>query len=167
MRYLILFLLSFLALFLQTTFFWAFTIGGIIPDLMLILVVCHALFNGIYRGTIYGVLCGLLEDLYLGRFIGMNAISKGVTAYVVGRLQGNVFKENVMVGIIGVIGGTLLNFILLFVLSVLSFEKFNLDYSILLQLSYQLLYNTIMTVPLYIWYYRSSHSGWLRETEEY
>ncbi|MEQ8235340.1 MAG: rod shape-determining protein MreD [Syntrophomonadaceae bacterium] len=167
MRYLILVLLSFLALFLQTTFFRAFTIGGIIPDLILILVVCHALFNGVYQGTIYGMLCGLLEDLYIGRFIGMNAVSKGITAYVAGRLQGNVFKENVMVGIIGVIGGTLLNFILLFILSALTFEKFNLDYSILIKLSYQLLYNTILTVPMYIWYYHSSHSGWLRETEEY
>lgn len=167
MRYLILFLLAFLALLLQTTLFRAFTIGGIIPDLILILVVCHALFNGVYRGTIYGVLCGLLEDLYIGRFIGMNAISKGVTAYVAGRLQGNVFKENIMVGIIGVIGGTLLNFVLLFVLSVLNFAKFNLDHSILIELGYQLLYNTILTVPTYIWFYHSSHSGWLRETEEY
>ena len=66
--------------------------------MVLVLVIFYAIFNGANRGTVYGVMCGLLEDLYMGRFIGINAISKGVTAYVIGRLQGNVFKENLMIG---------------------------------------------------------------------
>lgn len=164
MRYVVLFLLSFLALFLQTTVFRAYPLKGAIPDLILILVVFNALFKGVSQGTAYGVLCGLLEDLYVGRFIGLNAIAKGLTAYVVGRLQGNVFTENILVGLIGVIGGTLLNFLLLFVLSLISFDTFNLDSSILIQLGYQLIYNTILTIPLYLWYYNSSHSGLLKES---
>jgi rod shape-determining protein MreD len=163
MRYFILVLLPLLALFLQTTFFRAYPLHGTIPDLLLVLVVFHALFNGAYKGTIYGVLCGLLEDLYVGRFIGINAISKGITAYVIGRLQVNVFKENIMVGILGVIGGTLLNFSLMFLLSWVSLEVFHLDISILIHLFYQLLYNTAIGIPMYVWYYRSSKRGILRE----
>lgn len=164
MRYLILVLLPVLALFLQTTFFRAYPLHGTIPDLILILVVFQALFNGGYKGTIYGVLCGLLEDLYVGRFIGINAISKGITAYVVGRLQGNVFKENILVGVIAVIVGTLLNSGLLFILSLASFAIFNLDRSLLTSIFYQGIYNTAMSIPMYIWYYHSANRGLLRET---
>jgi rod shape-determining protein MreD len=131
--------------------------------MVLVLVIFYALFNGANRGAVYGVLCGLLEDLYTGRFIGINAISKGITAYVIGRLQGNVFKENLLVGIIGVIAGTLLNSALLFILSLISFTVFNLDKSIFMNLIYQGIYNTLIGIPLYIWYYRSSTHGFLRK----
>ena len=53
-------------------------------------------------GTIYGLLCGSLEDLYLGRFIGVNALSKAFTAYLVGHFQDRVFKENILVALIAV-----------------------------------------------------------------
>jgi rod shape-determining protein MreD len=131
--------------------------------MVLVLVIFYSIFNGANRGLVYGVMCGLLEDLYMGRFIGMNAISKGITAYIIGRLQGNVFKENLLVGVVGVIGGTLLNAILLFVLSLFSFEVFNLDKSIFMNLLYQVIYNTLIGIPLYIWYYRSSTQGLLRK----
>jgi len=131
--------------------------------MVLVLVIFYAIFNGANRGTIYGVMCGLLEDLYMGRFIGISAISKGITAYVLGRLQGNVFKENLLVGVIGVIAGTLLNSTLLFILSLISFAVFNLDKSIFMNLIYQGVYNTLIGIPLYIWYYRSSTQGFLRK----
>jgi rod shape-determining protein MreD len=164
MRNFVLVLLPLLALFLQTNFFRAYPLQGTIPDLILILVVFQALFNGAYKGTIYGVLCGLLEDLYIGRFIGINAISKGITAYVAGRLQGNVFRENVLVGVIGVTGGTLLNASLLFILSLASHDVFNLDRSILISIVYQVIYNTVIAIPMYVWYYHSANQGVLRET---
>lgn len=163
MRYFMLALMPFLALFLQTTFFRSFSIQGAVPDMVLVLVIFYAIFNGANKGTVYGVICGLLEDLYMGRFIGINAISKGITAFVIGRLQGNVFKENILVGVIGVIVGTIINSILLFILSLVSFEVFNLDNSIFMHLIYEGAYNILIGVPIYIWYYRSSTRGFLKK----
>ncbi|MEA4923789.1 MAG: rod shape-determining protein MreD [Syntrophomonadaceae bacterium] len=163
MRYLILALMPFLALFLQTTFFRMFSFQGAVPDAVLVLVIFYAIFNGANKGIIYGAACGLLEDLYFGRFIGMNAIIKGLTGFIIGRLQGNVFKENILVGVLGVIGGTALNAFLLFILSLVSFEVFNIDKSIFMNLIYQGVYNTLIGIPLYIWYYRSSTRGILRK----
>jgi rod shape-determining protein MreD len=166
MRFLILALLPFLALFLQSTIFRTISINSAIPDMVLVFVVFYALLNGARKGTVYGVMCGLLEDLYIGRFIGINAISKGITAFIIGRLQGNVFKENIIVGVLGVIGGTLLNSILLFILSLTSFEVFNLDHSIFIDMFYQGIYNTLISIPMYVWYYRSSSRGLLRKVGE-
>lgn len=166
MRFIILALWTFLALLLQTTILGSFTIQGVIPDILLVLVIFYALFNGSNKGTFYGVICGLLEDLYIGRLIGINAISKGITAYIIGRMQGNVFKENLWVGIISVVGGTLLNSFIMFVLSIKSIGISNWDWTILLNILYQGTYNSLLAIPLYIWYYRSSNRGWLKKTGE-
>jgi rod shape-determining protein MreD len=166
MRYFILALLPFLALFLQSTLFRAFSINNAIPDMVLVLVIFYALLNGDRKGTVYGMMCGLLEDIYIGRFIGINSISKGITAYIVGRLGENVFKDNLIIGVIGVIGGTLLNSGLLFILSLTSFEVFNLDHSIFIDIIYQGIYNTLIAIPMYVWYYHSSNRGLLKEAGE-
>jgi len=164
MRYFMQIILPLLAIFLQTTLFRSYTLQGEIPDMVLILVIFYALFNGARKGTIYGVFCGLLEDIYVGRFIGINAIGKGITAYVIGRLQGNVFKENPAVGIIGVVGGTILNSTVLLIIFFIGTK--GIDESILLSTLYQTIYNTLISIPMYVWYYRSSNHGLLREIVE-
>lgn len=166
MRYIMLAFLPFLALFMQSTIFRTFSLYGAIPDMILVLVVFYALFNGAHKAAVYGVLCGLMEDLYIGRFIGINAVSKGITAYITGRLQGSVFKENIIVGILGVIGGTVINSGILFILSVTSFGVFNLDHSIFMDMCYQGIYNTLIAIPMYVWYYHSFNRGFLRKTGE-
>ncbi len=166
MRYILLTILPFLAIFLQSTFFNNYTINGAVPDMVLVFVIFYALLNGGDKGALYGLFCGLLEDLYMGRFIGMNAISKSITAYIIGRLQGRVFEENVAVGIIGVILGSLINAGLLFILAFMYFAIFHVDRTIIINIFFQTCYNTLITTPIYIWYYQSSKRGLLKETGE-
>jgi rod shape-determining protein MreD len=164
MRYIILAFLPLLSVFLQSTFFNHFSIKGSIPDLVLIFVVYHALFSGERQGTIYGMLCGLLEDLYMGRFIGVNVLAKGLTGYIMGKAQGNVFRENLLVGISAVVVGTLINSLAVVILLMINGSMLGAEviYSIL----YQALYNLLLAAPLYLWYYYSTYNGWLRTTEE-
>ncbi len=166
MRYVVLILLPFLAIFLQSTLFGFYSIKGTIPDMVLVFVVIHAFLHKSGESTSYGFLCGLLEDLYTGRFIGINALSKGLTAYIVGRLQGHLFKENLVVGVMVVFFGTILNSFFLFVLSLAVTDIFHLDMSILSSVFYQSVYNIIITIPVYMWYYNSSKSGILKPTGE-
>lgn len=163
MRYLILTILPFMAIFLQSTVFNSHRINGVIPDLLLLFIIFFSLINGARQGTVYGLLCGLLEDLYIGSFIGTNALSKAVTAYIVGRLQAGVFKENVLVGAFAVIAGTLINACVLFLLALGNFEVFNIDKDIAINTIYQVIYNIILGVPIYLWYYRSSRDGLLKK----
>lgn len=129
-------------------------------------MVFFALLNGPKEAPVYGFFCGLLEDLYLGRFIGMNALSKGLTAWVVGHLQGNVFKENLLVGITSVVLGSLVNCFFVLLLSLVGLRTINWDISILGTVFFQVLYNSVLAGPIYVWYYHSSHYGMLRDTGE-
>ncbi|MEN6326857.1 MAG: rod shape-determining protein MreD [Syntrophomonas sp.] len=164
MRYLMLVVLPVLSIFLQSTLFSSYSIKGNIPDVVLIFVVFFALLNNANRSAGYGFLCGLLEDLYMGRFIGINALSKALTAYAIGRLQGNVFKENILVGVIAVLIGTIINSLLLLVISWSVSDIYNVDFGLFISIILQCVYNLIIAVPAYVWYYNSSHHGWLRKT---
>lgn len=166
MRYILLAILPFLAIFLQSTFFNAYSIKGTVPDMVLVFVIFYALLNGEKKGAYYGLICGLLEDLYIGRFIGINAITKGITAYLIGRFQGRVFAENVGVAIFGVILGSIINSCLLLVLALIYFSIFHISLSVFINMLYQTLYNIIITTPIYIWFYQSSKRGLLKETGE-
>lgn len=163
MRYFVLTILPVMALFLQSTFFGFYSISGVIPDLVLILVVFFALFNGPVQGAIYGYLCGLLEDLFLGRLIGVNALSKALTAYIIGRLQGNVFKENLLVGVLGVLLATFINSFFVLVLSFAALDGFPLDFDIFKITAFQIVYNLFLAVPVYVWYYNAAHFGVLKQ----
>ncbi len=166
MRYLVLLFLPFTAIFLQSTLFSFYTINGALPDIVLVTVACYAILNGARKGAAYGFLCGLLEDLYLGRFIGINALAKGLTAYIIGSLQGNVFRENILVGVLGVVIATLINSGFLFVLNLLNMELFHFDTIIFHALLYQNIYNVLIAVPVYVWFYHSSRHGILGLTGE-
>lgn len=162
LRWVLHFLLPFLAVFLQSTVFGFYSIGGSLPDLVLVFVVFFSVINGAASGTAYGFLCGLLEDLYLGRFIGLNAISKALTGFLVGKLQGSFFRENILIGILAVAFGTLVNTFILLVLSRLAFTPFHFNLQFYVGIIYQFIYNVILAAPLYGWYYRSSRVGLLR-----
>lgn len=166
MRWLIHILLPFLAIFLQSTFFSAYSIKGAVPDLLLIVVIFFSLLNSRKQSPVYGFCCGLLEDVYMGRFIGLNAVSKAITAFFLSRLQQNVFKENILVGMIAVFVGTIINLGLVLLLSLFKFNAIHWDDSLFITILFQTLYNTLLSGPLYIWYYNSSYYGLLRDTGE-
>lgn len=162
MRLVILIILPFLAIFLQSTIFAGLSIKGTVPDIMLIFVAFFALLNGPNRGTVYGLLCGLLEDLYIGRIIGINALSKGLVAYIIGKLQGNVFQENILVGILMAVIATLINAVLVLVITAISLQTLIIDSAILFSILYQTIYNSVIAIPIYVWYYNSTKNGWLK-----
>lgn len=154
MRWFTLALLPIISIFLESTLFARFSIRGAVPDMVLLFVSFFAIIYGPKAGFRYGFLCGLVEDLYTGRFIGLNAVTKALTALFIGRWEVNVFKENILVGFGGTIIATLLNAVLLVFVSALTIPGFALKQETLTVFSGQLLYNALLSVPFYIWYYR-------------
>ena len=161
-RYIILALLPFMAIFFQSTLFSFYSIRGTIPDLVLMFVVFFALINGERQGIIYGFLCGLLEDLYMGRLIGLNALCKAIVGYSLGKMQGNVFKENMLVGFLGVLTGTFINSLVMLILIILVSGAPTVEHDFLVKILFQCLYNLLLSVPIYFWYFNSSHNGLLK-----
>ena len=52
---------------------------------------------------------GLMEDLMTGRFIGLNAICKGLTGFIVGLMSERLYKNNFSIPVITVFVATFLH----------------------------------------------------------
>ena len=114
-----LFLAAFLGIVLRDTVFNGLSVAGGKPDFVLILVVFFAIFRGSVQGGLMGVALGLLEDLMTGRFIGINAICKGLLGYLVGVSERNLYKNNFFVTIAAILVATFLNTVFYYLFSVL------------------------------------------------
>ena len=69
-----LFFMIFISFLLQCTVMHVISIGSITPNLILILCVSMGLMRGRKSGMWTGFFCGLLEDIFFGRLLGMHAL---------------------------------------------------------------------------------------------
>lgn len=162
MRILILALLSLLGLILQTTIFAHLRFFGVIPDLVLILTVCFSLLRGAKEGAIVGFFSGLLEDMFTGQALGINAASKMVIAYLIGLTEEKVYKENPWVAVAALLIATILNNLLVVILYKIFFTLPNLDFTTFNQVLWPaIVYNSLLApfvyVRLYSWLSKPKH----------
>jgi len=71
-------------LLLQTTFVPFLSIGGFLPDPLLLWVVYVAIRRGQMEATITGFLVGLLQDAVSMQFFGLGALTKTIAGFVAG-----------------------------------------------------------------------------------
>jgi len=161
-RLTILIILPIISLLIESTVFSAYHIWGITPDLILIFVVFISVLDGRRAGAIYGFACGLLLDLYLARYIGVNALSLGLTGYLIGLLRRLVYPEHLLAPLLGVAAGSLLNQITTFTIMYFVGAQVGVTLSYATGVAMQAGFNMFLTIPLYIWYYKSYHQGALR-----
>lgn len=121
-------------------------LAGAMPDFLLIIVVYNCMFTGPVLGGTAGFAIGLAEDLFLGRFIGLNALVKATVGYFVGRTSRAIFKENLWVPILNVFWGSLLNVTLVFVVGQVAGNRWPLEL-VLWRLAFGTIYNVCL-VPL-------------------
>ncbi|MGI6588358.1 MAG: rod shape-determining protein MreD [Peptococcia bacterium] len=107
--YVTMFLWGMVCLILQSTLFSQLMIAGVKPDLLLILIIFNCFFQGPYKGCAFGFFLGLLEDLYLGSYIGMNALTKALTSFIGGWLLKGAFRENLLVPVLALFLGSVFN----------------------------------------------------------
>jgi rod shape-determining protein MreD len=82
--YLFPFLFFFPILLVQITIVPFASIGGVVPDLLLILLVYYTLKNNQIYGTVLGFIFGFLFDLITGSLLGSSMLSKTLAGFMAG-----------------------------------------------------------------------------------
>lgn len=161
-RLIILVLLPVVSLLLESTIFSAYHSWGFTPDLLLVFVVFVSILDGRKAGAIYGFLCGLLLDFYMARYVGVNALSMGLTGFLAGYLRRQVNAEHLLAPLLAAAVGTLANQV--FFVAIMYFIGYPMviTVSYALGLGIQTGLNMLLSIPLYIWYYKSYYQGALR-----
>jgi rod shape-determining protein MreD len=142
-------LIFLLGLALQSTLFVFCQIGGVRPDILMVLVILLGLLRGPLDGGKLGFLAGLLEDLVVGEFIGINAFVKMCVGALVGLFERRFYKENLLIPLLAVLGGTFFGSSLFIFLSNSFGHNVPWYSSIHLKVAPMCLYNSIVSLVLY------------------
>ena len=67
---------------------------GVKPNLILISVIVVSLWFGLYTGSIYSVIIGIITDMLFGNNIGLFTIGYAITGVIIGFFNYNYRKEN-------------------------------------------------------------------------
>ncbi len=79
---------------LETTLLQHIRIGGVLPNLILVIVISFALLRGQKEGAIIGVGAGLLYDITFGFWTGGRSLTYGIIGYFCGKLNKDFYREN-------------------------------------------------------------------------
>ena len=91
-----------LAFLLRATALPPLAIDGVTPDLVLAVVVMAALRQGAWRGALFGLFGGLLEDIATGRLLGMHALGLMLGGAAAGLLRRRLYPDPWFVPLLGV-----------------------------------------------------------------
>lgn len=88
---------------LQSTVVAVAGVGGVTPDVPLILTVLIALRHGPESGCLAGFVAGLLQDATGGGLVGVQALTKGMAGFSMGLLVGRFWVSNPLVQVPGLV----------------------------------------------------------------
>ncbi|RJQ30545.1 MAG: rod shape-determining protein MreD [Peptococcaceae bacterium] len=122
MHSLILLLLAVIALILQATMVNFIAINGVKPDLVMLFIIIFGFLRNAREGAFWGFCAGLLEDLFVGNCIGLNAISKLTAGYLAGLAGSKFYRENQLIAavvtLLASIAGLIVYYLLLLYLNI-------------------------------------------------
>ncbi|MGI6149183.1 MAG: rod shape-determining protein MreD [Firmicutes bacterium] len=140
-----------LAMLLQTTVFSALPILGSYPDLVTVLVVNLGILNGRLEGAWLGFVAGLLRDLLVGRFVGLNAVVLALVGFTAGAATRPLYRDNYVVPCFFTVLGTWLGRSLVLVGMVLFGKAVPWNLQIVRFIGISGLYSAMITLIIYRW----------------
>lgn len=141
-------LLLFLAA-MQNSLFFYMKIMGIGPDLVLTLNICIALIIGNPYGTAAAILGGVLIDTFSGAPFGIQSLGYMISVYLIGIVEGKIYKDNVFVPGIFTFLGTLIKETIVGIFLYLTKANISLYSYLLVAVIPQAIYNTVLAALFY------------------
>lgn len=134
---------------LQLNFFSWFTIAGVMPNILIILVLFIGLFTNKNLGAIYGMSIGIIVDLLTSRTIGITAVVYGLVGWIAGVFDKNFSKDNRITIMFIVAATTAIAETAIFVLGYV-FVNQNINiWAYIKVLLIEVLYNVTLSIILY------------------
>jgi len=154
--YIIFTLLSIIILLFEGSFLSIVFVGGMIPDLLLIVVVCLAFLWGEKKAIVLGLICGFLQDLFFGPAIGFFTFAKILSAYFSGISSREIYKDQIVGPMLTVFLATFVHeFIVFFLLWVTGWSKISFFYALDQVFLPRALYHLALTLLIYPLIYRA------------
>ncbi len=146
---LILALVIFMNLFLQSSILPYISIMGVVPNTALIIVISIALYKGRIFGGVTGLLIGLIQDIVFSPVIGINAFIYFFIGYSIGLIENKLTRDNIIIPLIfsifGIIFYNFSYYVFMFFLSRdIPFLSFAKDVLLI-----EIIYTGVLSIPMY------------------
>lgn len=83
------------AFLLQSTLFSQFTLGGIVPNVMIVIIASIGFLQGSKAGMWFGFIFGLITDIFFGNLIGLYACLYMFVGYLNGAGEKYLFSHDI------------------------------------------------------------------------
>ncbi len=133
----------------QTVLVPHLSVAGIQPDLMLVVIVCFALTEGMNMGSFTGFFGGLLEDLVMANYMGFNMVTKTIIGGASSLLRDMGPREGILWPMITVFGASIISQAMTALLAFLFGETVVVRSILSWSMLPTALYNTLFTPFIY------------------
>lgn len=152
-----------IAMVLQSTVLSGIAQNGIKPDLLVVLIAVVGLIWGWRPAVGLGALYGLLEDLLVGKFFGLNTAAKLVCGLAAGFSEKGIYKENMWAPVVVVFLASLAHDLVFVGLGMVAgLSTASLAYSFMRVTVISGLINSLLALFIYGPLHTSSRKGFLR-----
>lgn len=134
---------------LQSTIFKHIEVFGISPNTAIIIIVSFSILRYEIEGAIIGFFAGLLQDIFFGNVIGLNALLYMLIGYVCGKPYKIFYKENYLLPIFLVFGSTIIYNLSYYILNFFFRGRLDSLYYIKTIIIPETIYNIIICLPIY------------------
>lgn len=134
---------------LQSNFFTWFKIAGVMPNLFVIFILFIGLYTNKYMGVTYGVILGILIDLFISKKIGITAIMLGAIGIIGVMFDKNFSKENRITLILMVTISAIIYEIGSYILGYFIYDTYIQIWNFIKILIVECIYNMLITIILY------------------
>lgn len=134
---------------LQSSVFSRINIGGIVPNLMVVLTACFGFMEGELAGLLVGFGCGMLMDVFYGSFNGFYALIYMYLGYMNGKFCNVFYPEDVKLPLALIISTDLLYGLSCYVFLFLLRGRFNMGFYFGHIIMPEIIVTMIMTLVMY------------------
>lgn len=134
---------------LQSTLFQSFSLASISPNLLIILTSAYGFMKGKKEGMAVGFFCGLLEDIFFGRLLGMHALIYMYIGYANGYFNQIFYGEDIKLPMALISASELAYGLGTYLIMFLMRSRFDFFYYLKRIILPELLYTIIVTLFVY------------------
>lgn len=169
-RFFVSVLLIIICFLLQTTVFQWLNFGGIVPNLMIILVASFGFMRQEKAGLLFGFCCGLLIDIFFANVLGINAMIYMYIGYVNGKFNRIFYPEDIKLPLILILVSDLAYGFIYYITLFLMRGRFHIGYYFIHIILPETVYTILITLllyPLILWLNRKLEDSEKRSARKF
>ena len=149
-RYIYLLLLNIVCFVLQTTVFRHLPLGGVVPNILIMITAAFGLMYGRKLGMFSGFVGGLMIDAMFNSVIGLTILIYSFIGYVNGMLNKLYFKERLYIPVITIVLSDLAYGVLYYVCCFMLRGRMDFMFYLMHVMIPEAVYTLIIGVPIYL-----------------